>query len=113
MLQKIRLTEESPSFQLLATSYFKMLYPKRIESNHPLADESMARLKMVLMNDRYRFNQFSNYSKADNAFIIYDWLQPARSIEALEEEHFNRLELSVEGVEWKDGMEIICEREGE
>jgi hypothetical protein len=113
MLHTIRLTQESPSFQLVATTYFKVLYPKRIESSQRLHGEGLAGLKMVLMNDRYCFNEFSWYSQADNAFPIYNWLQPARSIEPLREAFFNRVVVSVEGVEWKEGLEIICEVEYE
>jgi dTDP-D-glucose 4,6-dehydratase len=49
------------------------------------------------MNEEHRFNQFSWYSQADNTFDIYDWLQPARSVEALREANFNRVVVSVEG----------------
>jgi hypothetical protein len=113
MLHKIQLTQESPSFQLVATTYFKVLYPKRLESSQRLHVESLAGLKMVLMNDEHRFNQFSWYSQADNAFQIYDWLQPARSVEPLQEARFNRVVVSVEGVEWREGLEISCEVEYE
>ena len=108
MLHKVRLTKESPSFQLLATSYFKVLYPKQIESIHPLQGEKLAGLKMVLMNEEHRFNLFSWYNQVDNAFDIYDWLEPARSIEALQEALFNRVVVTVEGLEWKEGLEILC-----
>jgi hypothetical protein len=113
MLHKIQLTQKSPSFQLVATTYFKVLFPKRIESNQPLHGDGLAGLKMVLMNDEHRFNQFSWYSQAYNTFNIYDWLQPARSVEPLQEARFNRVVVSVEGVEWKEGLEIICEVENE
>jgi hypothetical protein len=113
MLHKIQLTQESPSFQLVATTYFRVLYPKRIESSQRLHGEGLAGLKMILMNDEHRFNQFSWYSQDNNAFDIYDWLQPARSVEPLQEARFNRVVVSVEGVEWKEGMEIICEVEYE
>jgi hypothetical protein len=113
MLHKVRLTQESPSFQLVATTYFRVLYPKRIESSQPLHGEKLAGLKMVLMNNEHRFNLFSWYNQADNAFNIYDWLQPARSVEPLQEARFNRVVVSVEGLEWKEGLEIICEVEYE
>lgn len=113
MIHKIRLTQESPSFQLVATTYFKVLYPRRIESSQRLHGEGLAGLKMVLMNDEHRFNQFSWYNQADNTFPIYDWLQPARSVEPLQEARFNRVVVSVEGVEWKEGLEIVCEVEYE
>jgi hypothetical protein len=113
MLYKVRLTKESPSFQLVATTYFRMLYPKQIESNQPLHGEGLAGLKMVLMNDRYCFNQFSWYNHSDNAFPIYDWLKPPRSVEPMREALFNRVIVSVEGMEWKEGMEILCEVEYE
>jgi len=77
MIHKIKLTQESPSFQLVATTYFRVLYPNRIESNQPLLGEGLAGLKMVLMNNEHLFNQFSWYNQADNTFPIYDWLQPA------------------------------------
>jgi hypothetical protein len=111
MQQQIRLTADSPSFQLDAKNYFGVLYPKRIESNRPVSGEPLTGLKMVLMNDRYRFNQFSWYKQTDNAFTLHDWLQPARSIEPLQEAQFNRLEISVEGLVWREGMEIVCEIE--
>lgn len=113
MLHKTQLTRESPSFQLVATTYFKVLHPKRLESSQRLHDEGLVGLKMVLMNDEHRFNQFSWYRQADNAFDIYDWLQPARSVEPLREALFNRVVVSVEGVEWKEGLEIVCEVEYE
>jgi len=113
MLHKVRLTKESPSFQLVATSYFKVLYPKRIENSHPLHGEKLAGLKIALMNEEHRFNQFSWYSQADNALDIYDWLQPARSVETLREALFNRVVVTVEGLEWKKGLEILCEVEYE
>lgn len=113
MLHKIRLTQESPSFQLVTTGYFNVLIPKRIESNQTVYGNGLAGLKILLMNDRYRFNQFSWFSQARNHFDLYDWLQTARSTEPLREVHFNRVVVSVEGVEWKQGLQILCELEYE
>lgn len=113
MLHKARLTQESPSFQLVAAGYFNVLIPKRIEISHPVCSEGQAGLKIVLMNDRYRFNQFSWFRQTRNHFDLYDWLQTARSTEPLREVHFNRVVVSVEGVEWKQRLQILCELEYE
>ena len=113
MLHKTRLTQESPSFQLVATTYFKALYPKRIESSQPLLGEKPAGLKMVLMNKEHQFNQFAWCGRGESTFNIYEWLEPARSIEALREARFNRVVVTVEGVEWREGLEILCEIEYE
>ena len=75
--------------------------------------EGLAQLKLVLMNEEHRFNQLSWYRQADNSFNIYDWLQPALSVEPLQESRFKRVVVSVEGVEWKEELEIICKVEYE